>query len=158
MIVLSIIGEPKPGGSKRHFINPKTNKVVITDDCAKNKQWRKQVEVQSLPVCRQGFYAAGIPLEATCIFYVERPQGHFKKDGSLKPNAPEFPTVRPDATKLFRSTEDALTGVAWSDDAQVVRQIVEKRYCWEGRKSPGADIWIRRLDKNDRSEEQKVGN
>lgn len=37
-------------------------------------------------------------------------------------------TVKPDATKLWRSTEDALTGIAWRDDAQISVQVVEKRY------------------------------
>jgi Holliday junction resolvase RusA-like endonuclease len=30
------------------------------------------------------------------------------------------PTCYPDLSKLIRATEDALTGLAWGDDAQVV--------------------------------------
>ena len=36
--------------------------------------------------------------------------------------------MRPDATKLVRAVEDALTGLVWRDDAQVVIQTVRKRY------------------------------
>jgi Holliday junction resolvase RusA-like endonuclease len=39
-----------------------------------------------------------------------------------------LPVVMPDATKLLRGLEDALTGVVWHDDAQIVSQHVEKRY------------------------------
>lgn len=38
------------------------------------------------------------------------------------------PTVRPDVDKLARSTLDALTGVAFKDDSQVVHLAVSKYY------------------------------
>jgi Holliday junction resolvase RusA-like endonuclease len=54
--------------------------------------------------------------------------GSGKNAEKLKPTAPKFHTVKPDATKLLRSTEDALTGILWRDDAQIARQTVEKSY------------------------------
>jgi Holliday junction resolvase RusA-like endonuclease len=60
-----------------------------------------------------------------------RPKGHYKggKYGTaLKANAPPFPTVRPDATKLIRPAEDALKGILWRDDSQIVTQAATKRY------------------------------
>lgn len=35
-------------------------------------------------------------------------------------------TEKPDASNLCKSVEDALNGVAWVDDSQVVRVVVEK--------------------------------
>lgn len=39
-----------------------------------------------------------------------------------------YPTVRPDATNLLKLIEDALIGVAFLDDSQVVAQHTYKRY------------------------------
>lgn len=39
-----------------------------------------------------------------------------------------YPTVPPDADKLIRAALDALTGIAYNDDSQVVRITAEKVY------------------------------
>jgi Holliday junction resolvase RusA-like endonuclease len=56
----------------------------------------------------------------------------------LKPNAPYYHTNAPDATKLIRSTEDALKKLVWQDDSQVCLQIISKTY----EDKPGALITI----------------
>jgi Holliday junction resolvase RusA-like endonuclease len=52
--------------------------------------------------------------------------------------------VAPDTTKLVRSTEDALKGICWRDDSQVVYQVASKEYAARGG-IPGADIKIERM-------------
>ena len=74
-------------------------------------------------------------------FVLPRPKGHYgtgKHAGQVKSSAPLYPGVKPDITKLIRSTEDAMKGIAWKDDSQVVTQIGMKRYS----ESPGALITI----------------
>jgi Holliday junction resolvase RusA-like endonuclease len=44
----------------------------------------------------------------------------------LKGSAPEWPVARPDALKLARAAEDALTGIVWADDAQIVVERLGK--------------------------------
>lgn len=46
----------------------------------------------------------------------------------MKPLAPIAPIVRPDLLKLARAVEDALSGVLWKDDSQVVVEVLRKRY------------------------------
>lgn len=56
-------------------------------------------------------------------FTVERAKSHYgsgKNADVLKPDAPDYPTGRPDLSNLVKLVEDALTGVAWDDDDQVV--------------------------------------
>lgn len=65
------------------------------------------------------------------IFYLPRPKGHYgigKNAGKLKPSAPKEHITKPDLTKLIRAAEDALTKLAWNDDAQNIRISGEKYY------------------------------
>jgi len=131
-------GIPAPGGSKRAFINRKTGRPIVTDDCKRNKDWRTMVGWAGTEQFKAPL--AG-PLRVEFHFVMPRPKDHFgkgKNAGKLKPSAPQYHTSRPDATKLIRSTEDALTGIAWRDDAQIAHQVGDKVY---GDK-PGAWIMV----------------
>ena len=59
-----------------------------------------------------------------------RPHYHKTKRG-LKAAAPELP--RQDVDNVAKAVLDALNGVAWVDDTQVQRLVVEKSYGTEGR-------------------------
>lgn len=72
--------------------------------------------------------AAPITLIVDLVF--ARPKSHFLKSG-LKANAPKLP--RADCSNCLKGVEDALNGVAWVDDTQVGRVVVEKSYGTEGR-------------------------
>lgn len=67
--------------------------------------------------------AAPITLIVDLVF--SRPKSHYRKSG-LKPDAPRLP--RPDCSNVLKGVEDALNGVAWIDDTQVGRVVVEKSY------------------------------
>lgn len=62
--------------------------------------------------------------------------------GAGKRGAPHRPPVRPDLDKLARAVGDALTGVCYRDDAQVVNLCAAKYYVMpSGRLSaPGVEI------------------
>lgn len=59
-----------------------------------------------------------------------RPKSHYRKAG-LRDDAPVLP--RADCSNCLKGIEDALNGVAWVDDSQVGRVVVEKSYGTEGR-------------------------
>lgn len=125
-------GIPKPGGSKKGFFNKHTGRVSIVDACAKSKDWKQSCAV----FAREAYLGAPLagPLIVKFQFQMLRPQGHRGKNG-LKPSAPAVPTTRPDVLKLARSTEDAMTGIIWIDDAQTVNLSLSKVYseqpgCW----------------------------
>jgi Holliday junction resolvase RusA-like endonuclease len=52
----------------------------------------------------------------------------------------EHPTVAPDLDKLVRAAGDALTGIVWVDDSQIVNLHAWKRYG-----KPGATITVSRI-------------
>lgn len=64
-------------------------------------------------------------------FGLVRPRSHYgtgRNADVLKTSAPVWPGVKPDVDKLTRAVLDALTGVVWADDAQVVVLNADKVY------------------------------
>lgn len=133
-----VAGIPQPGGSKRGFLNKKSGRVNIVEDNKRSKDWRSVVAITAAEHIASPLSGA---LYVRVTFLLPRPKGHLRtgrRAGELRNSAPEFPTTKPDATKLWRSTEDALKGIAWMDDSQVVAQHIRKEYG-----HPGALIEIR---------------
>ena len=131
-------GLPQPGGSKRGFVHRHTGRVIVTEDCRRSKDWRAVVALEASRHCSQPLTG---PLAVRVVFQLPRPKGHYRTGrnaGMLRDSAPTYPITKPDATKLWRSTEDALKAIAWADDSQVVHQDVRKVYG-----QPGAEIEIR---------------
>jgi Holliday junction resolvase RusA-like endonuclease len=129
VIEFFVPGVPQPGGSKRAFYVKKIGRAVITDDNPKAKGWKELVSAAAYEA--HGKAPLSGPLALEVIFRLTRPKGHFgsgKNADKVKAGAPPFPAVKPDCTKLLRSTEDALTGLLWNDDAQIVKQTVSKEY------------------------------
>jgi Holliday junction resolvase RusA-like endonuclease len=135
-VSFDVRGKPQPAGSKRAFpIRRKEGGigVAVTDDNPRAKGWQAEVAYAGVVAME----AIGVtlpwedPLGLAVIFTLRRPKGHFgtgRNARNLKPTAALWPTVKPDASKLVRAIEDALTGVVWTDDARVVEQLVTKRY------------------------------
>lgn len=67
----------------------------------------------------------------TIDFVFERPKSHFRKDGSLRPGVPVLP--RGDNKNLLSGVEDALKNIAYLDDHQLGRHVMERTYGPEAR-------------------------
>ena len=104
-------------GSTRSFVNPKTNRVVTLADNKSLKQWTIDARWQAR--------AAKVPM-------IYKPHGVrvFARVEFVKPKTAKqsTPSVRPDCDKLLRAILDALTGVGYADDSQVVYAAIEKAY------------------------------
>lgn len=126
MIEIVVPGIPKPAGSKRVVTNRSTGKAYVIDACDKSRDWKTTVA----QVARDGYKGGPnqCPIRLEIEFIFPRPKSHFRSNGKLKPNAPYGKSTKPDLTKLVRAVEDALTGIIWIDDAQVVLTIAEKHY------------------------------
>ncbi len=127
----TVLGQPKPAGSKRAFVNPKTGKAIVVDSSgAKGKDWRTLVRDAGAEAM-DGRTPLSLPLQVTMVFFQPRPKSHYgtgKNAAILKPGAPPRPTTRPDALKLARAVEDALTGIIWRDDSEIVDERLVKLY------------------------------
>lgn len=84
------------------------------------------------------------PLAVTLTFYMPRPKGHYRTNGTLKPAAPVFMnTNKPDADNLAKAVLDCLTNIhAWLDDDQVCELVVRKYWEQPGTHAPGCMIRI----------------
>lgn len=142
-----VSGIPSPGGSKKsmpvyRWIGGKryfTTKVVLRDMGGENTvRWREEVAAAARQVFDKPLEC---PVRLEVEFIMMRPKSHYRSNGVVKEDAPYWHTSAPDTTKLLRSTEDALKGIAWVDDCQVVQQSAQKHYGAD----PGARITIKRL-------------
>ena len=107
------------------------------DRSADKKRNEKSIEAAAL----QAREDLGLPLlrelalQVTLRFYMRSPSyryGTGRNANQLKDRAARWPWKKPDADKLARHTLDALTGVIYADDGQVVSLLAEKRYADEG--------------------------
>jgi Holliday junction resolvase RusA-like endonuclease len=128
-------GLPVPQGSKKVI---RGNLIEMAD--ARLRSWRQDVASAAKNAMSQEGAEAGIePVDVRLMFFLPRPQGHYgtgKNANRLKPSAPATPTVHPDLDKLCRSVLDALTGIVFRDDKQVVSLTAAKLYS-DGDSSPG---------------------
>lgn len=157
-------GTPRPAGSKFAQgvrikdpasgrmvpkIDPKTGQqqVILRDASGgPGADWRKTVkEAGKAAMVEGGLVPFAGPLRVTVVFHMRRPQSHFRSNGDLKPTAPRWHTSRPDVDKLSRSVLDALKGVTWGDDSQVVYKEALKPYCDLGQPE-GVEVAVQILD------------
>lgn len=128
IIELFVHGRAASAGSKTGFINKKTGKIIMTPASKYTKPWVEAVKGEAIFRGYNGKFILENAIKLSIEFHIIRPKGHYKEDGTLKKSARPYPTVQPDLTKLIRSTEDALTGLIWRDDSQVVKQETSKIY------------------------------
>lgn len=125
-------GAARPAGSKRAFLVGKKGgpkHIVVADDAKKSRPWKSLVS-QVAGDAMTGRPLLEGPLSFHLRFLVPRPKGHYNSKGELnaKGRRTPRPSTRPDLLKLARAVEDALTGIVYRDDAQVVDELLAKEY------------------------------
>lgn len=147
LLTFTVHGVAAPAGSKRGFYNKKAGRVIVTDDSARSRPWKAQVADAAAQALAA--HPDPPPFDAALYleihFYVQRPKGHFgtgKNAGVVRSSAPTRPTVKPDLLKLARAVEDALTGVCYRDDSQIVSEHLFKHYTTDGART---EVYLTRV-------------
>jgi Holliday junction resolvase RusA-like endonuclease len=131
--LLVIEGKGSPSGSKNAYVNRYSGRVSVVDSAKNKEPWQAWVRLKAEEFAKE----RGIKPNAETSFHMEicfhfrRPKGHFgtgKNNMRLKESAPEHHLQKPDVTKLVRCLEDALKGIWWHDDSQVVSQYCSKEW------------------------------
>lgn len=114
---------PQPQGSSRAMVIG--GRARVFSDNPKLKGFRKEVAQAAAIAIAEAQMAAPAfgkhtAVRLTVEFVVAPPK--------TLPKTRRYPVVRPDLDKLLRSIGDALTGVMYHDDSQVVTILAQKRY------------------------------
>lgn len=139
-------GVARPKGSHRAFVVPGKGgaraRAVMAGMGKDEKGWRGAVSSAAHEaMARLAPFEGGVVLELE--FYTQRPKGHFRTNGELRPLVQPRPTRAPDADKLARSVGDALNGIAYRDDSQVVELVVRKLYTTAAQPHVGVRVTVR---------------
>ena len=128
-VSFTVYRKAEPEGSKRAFVVPGKNgtaaRAVVVDN---NKQvmrsYRTDVRNEAMIALKalgipQPMADKHVPVELAVEFMFLKPPSAKKR---------KYPSVAPDADKLCRTICDALIGVAFLDDSQVVKLSAGKIY------------------------------
>lgn len=120
-------GHPAPKGSTRSFVpkGSKTGKLVTLTASKGLEGWENRVYSAAV---QSGISVVPGRVDVVVTFLLPRPKYHYGKAGLRPEYAKAHYLKPPDTDKLLRAVLDALTGVAYLDDAQVVRTHPEKRF------------------------------
>lgn len=154
MISFTVRGIPAPQGSKRLLPRGarRGGAPILVESSKRVPKWRRAVRdearraIEALPVDEQRPRAGAVSIRIE--FRMPRPAGHYLPANSrraapeLRDDAPLRPTGKPDLDKLARAVLDALTGLVWADDSQVVGVEASKVYVADHRPQPGAEIRV----------------
>jgi crossover junction endodeoxyribonuclease RusA len=133
VLIFHASGVPQPQGSMKGF--RRGNRVIVTSDNERLRPWRTAVEFAAVDAMPH-FGHSGLfhgPVTITLTFRLPVPQSAPKRKRLSA-------TKRPDLDKLVRGVLDALTGVVWADDAQVVRLVAEKELAYDD--VPGVSVVV----------------
>jgi Holliday junction resolvase RusA-like endonuclease len=142
IVAFRVDGIAQPKGSTKSFrFTPRRGREQIrtVNDNDANAGWAAAVKWQAIAAMRRLPVDDRAPLRGpvrlTLACYLPRPK-KFQRPGLHIAHL-----TRPDASKLLRSIEDALTNVVYVDDSQVTDVVVLKRYAAVGA-NPHVDVWV----------------
>ena len=126
-IAFDVPGNPQPQERPRvrAYIDPKTGhaRAQVYARKGKTKNYRAMIAHEAA-IKMDGRQLLQGPLDMTVVFYLEKPKS--------KPKYKVWPDVRPDLDNYVKAVKDALKGVVYRDDSQIVRLEARKMYAAYG--------------------------
>ena len=135
VITFDVLGKPITQGSTRAFV-ANGRAVVTHDKRGPLMDWRNAI-ANAAQKCGGEKAERGTAVQVRAWFRLERPKS--------APKRVVRPTTKPDIDKLGRSLLDALTGILWADDSQVVSLQVIKRFA-EPKEALGVYVEVMGVD------------
>jgi Holliday junction resolvase RusA-like endonuclease len=143
----TVLGKPAPKGSSRAMMTKTGKAVNVASGSDANKDalqsWAQCVRFAAIEAVGAqsvaGLYFGAGPLRLQIVFRMKRTGAHFRKNGTVKPDAEKWHVKKPDLSKLIRSTEDAMAGIVMLDDNQISELLVRKVFADPGKEG----AWIK---------------
>lgn len=134
MIYFTLATEPIPKGRPRftrtgHAYTPQKTRVF---------EEKLRFEFMASTCERLPIYTKDVPIIVEAVFAKSIPKSWSKKKREAALRGEILPTARPDIDNYLK-TLDALIGLAYEDDSQIVQTIAEKKYA----ENPYVEIRIR---------------
>lgn len=130
-------GQPQGKLRARHGKNAQTGKAQ-TYTPAKTKEYEGRIAWQYKAQRGQFFGERYVRLGILAFYEIPKSYPKYKKqqarEGELRPS------VKPDADNIVKAVADALNGVAYTDDTQVVEVLCKKYYAADD--CPRIEIYI----------------
>lgn len=123
---IHVIGEARPEAKRQRFFSNRAGKTIVgprTDE-PDRADWKSYVRAEALQVCPEPM--AG-PLYVDITVIKPRPASYPNRPTKGNP-WPWHWWKKPDVDNLQKPIMDALTHVAWLDDAQITDCAVHKRF------------------------------
>ena len=105
---------------------------VFTHTPYETKEFENQVAALYMARAKGEMFERHRPLQVKITFAMNVPKSFSKKKRTDIESGLLLHTVKPDLDNLTKSVLDALNGIAWYDDAQIVDLQVNKEYCLTG--------------------------
>ncbi len=115
--VFTVYGSPVAQGRPRFA---RAGNFVRTYDPEKSRSWKQDVKAQVLDALKGTPEIHDGPLGVKLYFHLPRPKSLPKKV--------VHHVKKPDADNLAKAIKDALRGVVYRDDSQIVTLVVSKQY------------------------------
>ena len=122
-------GQPVSQGSMRALPRDDDSPLVLHDSSRALKAWREAIGWKAKEAMAGHKPVADEPVALSLMFFLERPPTVKRKQ----------PHVKPDLDKLARAVLDALEGIVYAQDSQVVLLRASKAYAVSG---PGLYVTV----------------
>lgn len=126
-----IDGKPQGKARARTFYNPKLGRVqsMTPENTVLYENLVKQSFIQQADKDARWFGKEPLAVYITAFYPI--PASTTKKDRQLICSGKLFPTKKPDADNVAKVICDALNGVAYGDDTQIIKLSILKAYTGE---------------------------
>jgi Holliday junction resolvase RusA-like endonuclease len=116
MIKLVIYGNPVAQGRPKFST---ANGFVRAYDPAKSRDYKTYLRILAFDEMKDRHLFDG-PLSLSIRIFRNTPKGFSKKKRELAEHGEIRPVTKPDVSNYIKGIEDALNGIVWKDDGQVV--------------------------------------
>lgn len=140
MLIFEIPGEPKGKGRPRFT---RTGHAYTPQETA---EYEERVRLAYKAKYKDEPFAKGVPLKMEIAAYFTPPKRTSKTKRAAMLNHDLRPMKKPDGDNIIKIIADALNGVAYYDDAQLVEVKIGKFYSEE----PKVFVILTEVDENDR--------
>ena len=105
---------------------PRMTRTGHTYTPEKTARYENLVALEYQTQCAGQFFEGAVRMTVRCYYGIAKSDSKKRRAAKLEGNI--RPTKKPDCDNVLKSIADALNGIAYADDAQIVHATVEKWY------------------------------